>query len=476
MVALPHMQGAFSATQDQISWVITSYIVASAIMIPLAGWVSDRFGRKTVYALAVTGFTLSSLVCGSVDTLTFEVIARVAQGASGAFLVPLSLAIMLDTFPKEEHPKAMAIWGIGWAGSFIGPILGGYLTEYLSWRYIFYINIPFGIVALIGVLLFIPKDKIDKKPEKLDWFGFLTLAVGIASLQMMLDRGQRLDWFESGEIIFEACLAAVAFYMFNAHVMSKKNPFLDPKLFLERNFFLALMLVAFYGLLTVPPMVLLPPFLEGLIGYEIVDVGVLQSSRGIGVLIAMFISNQIAYIVNLRIQIVFGLLCLGVSSMVVSTWTSDVGAWPIIWTGFVSGIGAGILMVPSQMVAFSRVPSFKRNEAAAVFNLVRTMFSSVGVSIILALFIFVGATGRSELVEQVTPFNDSLNRSAAVSERYSIETHNDLALLEREVDRQAELQGYVASFYMLAIGSFLAIPIVFFIGRLDGKEAINDTK
>ena len=470
VVALPHMQGAFSATQDQISWVITSYIVASAIMIPLAGWLSNRFGRKRVYVLAVAGFVLSSIVCGSVSTLTFEVIARIAQGVCGAFLVPLSLAIMLDAFPEEEHPKAMAIWGIGWAGSFIGPILGGVLTEYLSWRYIFFINIPFGIAALIGCLLFLPKDVPRKIKDKLDWFGFLTLAIGIASLQMMLDRGQRLDWFESGEIIFEGCLALVALYMFNAHVIMKKNPFLDPKLFLERNFFLALVLVAFYGLLTVPPMVLLPAFLEGLIGYEIVDVGFLQSSRGIGVLLAMFISNRIAGIVNVRIQIAFGLTCLGTSSLTIAFWTSDVGVWPILWTGFVSGIGSGILMVPAQLVAFSRVVAAKRNEGAAVFNLIRTMFSSVGVSLMLAIFIYAGATGRSELVEHVNVFNDALTNTPVASEGYSLETLKSLAVLEKEVDRQSQLQGYIASFFVLAIASFMAIPIVFLIRRVDIKR------
>ena len=476
VVALPHMQGAFSATQDQISWVITSYIVASAIMIPTAGWFSNRFGRKNVYAFAVAGFTLASIACGAVSNLTFEVIARIAQGASGAFLVPLSLAIMLDTFPEEEHPKAMAIWGIGWSGSFIGPILGGYLTEYLSWRYVFYINIPFGILAFIGVLAFMPKDT-EKKREPLDWFGFITLAIGIGSLQMMLDRGQRLDWFESGEIIFEGCLAAISLYMFNAHVMSSKKPFLDPKLFLERNFFLALVLVAFYGLLTVPPMVLLPAFLEGLIGYEIVDVGVLQSSRGIGVLIAMFLSNRIARTVNVRVQIAFGLVCLGFSSLIISSWTSDIGPWPILWTGFVSGIGAGILMVPSQLVAFSRVVISKRNEAAAVFNLVRTMFSSIGVSVVLALFIYVGSTGRSELVNHVTPFNDALSQTASDTQSYSLSTHRSIAVLDEEIDRQADLQGYIASFYLLAGASFAAIPIVFFIGRMKppGRRSQDST-
>ncbi len=349
--------------------------------------------------------------------------------------------------------------------------MGGVLTEYLSWRYIFFINIPFGIAALIGCLLFLPKDVPRKIKDKLDWFGFLTLAIGIASLQMMLDRGQRLDWFESGEIIFEGCLALVALYMFNAHVIMKKNPFLDPKLFLERNFFLALVLVAFYGLLTVPPMVLLPAFLEGLIGYEIVDVGFLQSSRGIGVLLAMFISNRIAGIVNVRIQIAFGLTCLGTSSsLTIAFWTSDVGVWPILWTGFVSGIGSGILMVPAQLVAFSRVVAAKRNEGAAVFNLIRTMFSSVGVSLMLAIFIYAGATGRSELVEHVNVFNDALTNTPVASEGYSLETLNSLAVLEKEVDRQSQLQGYIASFFVLAIASFMAIPIVFLIRRVDIKR------
>ena len=205
-------------------------------------------------------------------------------------------------------------------------------------------------------------------------------------------------------------------------------------------------------------------------GYEIVDVGFLQSSRGIGVLLAMFISNRIAGIVNVRIQIAFGLTCLGTSSLTIAFWTSDVGVWPILWTGFVSGIGSGILMVPAQLVAFSRVVAAKRNEGAAVFNLIRTMFSSVGVSLMLAIFIYAGATGRSELVEHVNVFNDALTNTPVASEGYSLETLNSLAVLEKEVDRQSQLQGYIASFFVLAIASFMAIPIVFLIRRVDIKR------
>ena len=286
VVALPHMQGTFSATQDQVAWVITSYIVASAIMIPASGWLADRFGRKRVFVSAVASFTAASVLCGAANSLSVEVVARILQGMSGAFLIPLSLSIILDTFPEEQHAKAMAYWGIGSVcGAVFGPTIGGYLTEYFSWRYIFSLNIPFGLLALIGVLLFLPETERDPK-KKLDWFGFLTLAIGIGALQMMLDRGQRLDWFESGEIIFEASLAAISLYMFNMHVLTHREPFLDPRVFLQRNFFVALIMISFYGLLTVPPMVLMPTFLETVRGYSIDTVAALEVGEDVGPVLA----------------------------------------------------------------------------------------------------------------------------------------------------------------------------------------------
>ncbi len=463
-VALPHMQGTFSATQDQVAWVITSYIVASAIMIPTSGWLADRYGRKRVFVGAVAGFTAASVLCGAANTLPVEVVARVIQGMSGAFLIPLSLAIILDTFPADQHAKAMAYWGIGSVcGAVIGPTIGGYLTEYLSWRYIFYINIPFGLVALLGVLLFLPETERDPS-KKLDWFGFLTLAIGIGALQMMLDRGQRLDWFESGEIIFEACLAAISLYMFNMHVLTHREPFLDPRVFLQKNFFIALVLISFYGLLTVPPMVLMPTFLEAVRGYSIDTVGLLQSPRGVGILLALFITGRIAGRIDPRAMTVFGFLCLGVSTAAMSQWTIDVGTWPIVWTGFVGGIGAGVILIPVQMVAFSTLARNKRNEGTAVFNLIRTMFSSIGVSVILALFVVVGAMGRAEMVAQVTPYNQALQYPDHAGD-YTAGSERGLAIIEREIDKQAAMKGYNASFLALSIGALAAIPLVLLIGR-----------
>ncbi len=397
-------------------------------------------------------------------------LARILQGMSGAFLIPLSLAIILDTFPPEDHARAIAYWSIGSVfGSVIGPTIGGYLTEYLSWRYIFYINVPFGLVALLGVLLFLPETERDLK-KKLDWFGFLTLAIGIGALQMMLDRGQRLDWFESGEIIFEAWLAAISLYMFGLHMLTHRQPFLDPRVILQRNFFLGLGLISLYGLLTVPPMVLMPTFLEYVRGYSIDTVGLLQSPRGVGILVALFISGRIAGRIDPRILIVFGFLCLGLSTLAMSQWNIDVGTWPIVWTGFVGGIGAGVIFVPVQVVAFATLEPHKRNEGTAVFNLVRTLFSSIGVSIIFALFVVVGATGRAELVEHVTPFNQVLQYFGYAG-NYTMESDKGLAIIAREIDKQAAMQGYNASFLALAIGTFAAMPLVLLIRRSKTQTA-----
>lgn len=281
-VALPHMQGTFSASADQIGWVITSYIVASALAIPASGWLSLRFGRKRVFMWAVTVFLIASVACGAANSLEVEVFARIIQGLGGAFLIPLSHAIILDTYPPEQQGKAMALWGMASVlGSFFGPTVGGYVTEYMTWRYIFYFNVPFGLLALAGAAVFLPETQRDPT-RKLDWFGFLTLSLGIGSLQLMVDRGGQLDWFESWEIITEAFLAVLGFYMFNVHCLTAKQPFLDPRLLFKRTFFIGLMFAFIYGFVTTPPMVLMPSFLDQVRGYPIDTIGILQARAASG--------------------------------------------------------------------------------------------------------------------------------------------------------------------------------------------------
>jgi DHA2 family multidrug resistance protein len=463
-VALPHMQGTFSATQDQISWVITSYIVTSAIVMPTGGWLSTRFGRKRVFAWAVGGFTAASVLCGAADSLSVEVLARVLQGMSGAFLIPLSQAIVLDTYPPEQHGKAMAIWNCGAVmGTMLGPTVGGYLTEYLSWRYIFYVNVPFGLLALLGVLAFVPETPRDRE-RRLDWFGFLTLALGIGTLQMMLDRGQRLDWFASGEIILLACLGVLGLYLFAVHSVTARDPFLSPRLIASRKFFLSLLLISCYGFLTMPVIVLMPTFLEHLRGYAIDSVGLLQSPRGVGLFMALVVSSYITTRIDPRILVAFGLVCLAISSGEMSTWTAEVGEWPIVWTGFLQGVGGGILLVPIQVTAFSALASHQRTEAAAVFNLVRSVWSSAGVSLMLTLFVRESTSARAVLVEHISPYSEAL-RLAVPGGGIDPGSEHGLALIEHQIELQAAMLGYNSVFLLMAVIAVAALPLLVMIGR-----------
>jgi MFS transporter, DHA2 family, multidrug resistance protein len=462
-VALPHMQGSFSATQDQIGWVITSYIVASAISIPASGWLSLRFGRKRVFLWAMMVFMLASILCGAAETLAVEVAARILQGFGGAFLIPLSHAIILDTYAPEEQGKAMALWGIGSvSGSFIGPTLGGFITEYLSWHYIFYINIPFGLLALAGVAAFVPETKTEPD-RRLDWFGFLSLSIGVGALQLMVDRGGQLDWFESWEIIIEAFLAVLGFYLFNVHCLTAKQPFLDPRLLAKRAFFIGLVFAFVYGFITTPVMVLMPSFLDHVRGYSIEDIGIMQAPRGFGLLAAMIFGGKLLGRVDSRALIAFGLLCLGISSLEMASWNADVGAWPLLWTNFVQGVGGGIILVPIQAIAFPSLEPHRRTEGAAVYSLVRSIGASIGVSGALAMHVRASSVTQAQLSENIAPYSQALQLQAAGG--WNMNSIESLARLQQEIDRQSLVVAYIGDFRVFAFVALGALLLLPFIGR-----------
>ncbi|MCD6735559.1 MAG: DHA2 family efflux MFS transporter permease subunit, partial [Burkholderiaceae bacterium] len=281
-VALPHMQGSLGATYDQISWVLTSYIVAAAIVMPLTGFLSARFGRKRIFMASIVGFTITSMLCGAAMNLTQIVLFRLLQGVFGASLVPLSQAVLLDTYPRERHGPAMALWGLGvMVGPILGPTLGGWLTEYYDWRWVFYINLPFGLLAWFGLGLYVRETELDTR-RRFDLAGFAMLSLGVGALQMMLDRGGTLDWFASTEIVAEAMLAGLGLYLFVVHIFTHAHPFIEPALFRDRNFSVGLLFIFVVGMILLTTMTLLPPFLQNLMGYPVVDVGLLLAPRGVG--------------------------------------------------------------------------------------------------------------------------------------------------------------------------------------------------
>jgi DHA2 family multidrug resistance protein len=458
-VALPHMQGSMAATQDQISWVLTSYIVAAAILTPLTGVLADRMGRKRLFAAAVIGFTLASMLCGAATSLNQLVVFRALQGALGASLVPLSQAVLLDTYPREKHGSAMALWGMGvMVGPILGPTLGGYLTEYYSWRWAFYINRPVGMLALVGIAAFVP-DATSQRKRGFDFFGFALLSIAIGAFQLMLDRGNTLDWFDSTEVVLEAATAALAFYLFLSHMFTADKPFIEPGLFADRNFAAGVVLMFTVGVLLLATMALLPPFLQSLLGFPVLTAGYVLAPRGIGTMAAMVVVGKLVGKVDTRALVLVGLALMAWSLHRMTQWSTDVGADEIVYTGMVQGVGLGFVFVPLSTIAFATLALRYRNEGTAMFSLIRNLGSSVGISLVMTVLGHEAQSSRAALSESITPFRDAL-RAPGVPEIWSWTTELGRASLDAEVSRQALTIAYINDFRFMMYLSLLAGPLL----------------
>jgi MFS transporter, DHA2 family, multidrug resistance protein len=456
-VALPHMQGSVAASADQITWVLTSYIVAAAICTPLTGWLAGRFGRKRLMLFSIVGFTFASGLCGIATSLGELVGFRLLQGVFGAALVPMSQAILLDINPPERHGPAMSIWGMGAIlGPIIGPALGGWLTDNYNWRWVFFINLPVGVAAFAGLWFFLSETKASGR-VKLDLFGFAMLALAIASFQVMLDRGQQLDWFSSLEICVEAASAAFFFYLFVVHTLTAREPFIRLALFADRNFVSASVFGFFLGVLIFAVLALLPPMLEELMGYPVVLTGLVTAPRGVGTMISMIAVGQLIKRVDPRILIGVGLTLAAYSTYRMSGFSLGMDASLVYSSGFVQGIGTGLIFVPLSTIAFATLSPQLRNEGAAMFTLIRNIGSAIGISVLQFMTVRNADTVHARLVEGVRPDNPVIARAMP---DLDFSSASGLAGLNGEITRQASMVSYIDAFYALFLVTLLVAPLI----------------
>jgi DHA2 family multidrug resistance protein len=461
-VALPHMQTSLGATPETVNWVLTSYIVASAIAIPITGWLTDRVGRKRLFTWAVFAFTGFSVLCAVATSLTEMVLFRAAQGVAGAFIVPLSQAVLFDINPPERHARAMAMFGGGiMIGPILGPVLGGWLTEYMNWRWVFLVNLPVGLLAAVMLIRFLPST--GKRRMRFDLFGFALLAVALGALQMMLDRGQQQDWFQSWEVMIEAFLAIGAAWMFVVHMMSARQPLLPPQLFTDRNFVTSLLFMAVTGVLLLAGLALLPPLLQRLFGYSVLDSGFLTAPRGIGSLISMIIAGRLVGKVDSRLLILAGVLLMALSLWQMSGFSLDMDRRPIIVSGIVQGLGIGLMFVPLQSLAFAGLQPAMRTTAASLFNLARSIGGSIGISVVTTFLARNLQTSHADLAAHVT--SATLANLPPQVASVSPASQTALAMLDAEINRQAAMIAYIDDFHLMMLVCLAVVPLLLLLKK-----------
>jgi DHA2 family multidrug resistance protein len=460
-VSLPQIQGALSASHDQIAWVITSNLVATAVMTPLTGWLAARFGARRLCLAGVAGFTAASAACGLAGSIEALVFWRALQGAFGAPLVPMSQAIMLASYPRERHGAVISVFGVASVlGPVVGPVLGGALAEAYDWRWVFYMMVPFSLAALGACWLFI-RDREAPRAVRLEWTGFLLLSASLAGLQLMLDRGERAGWFSSMEIVAWAAIAALGLYLFIAHSLTHARPFLDPQLLRERNFALGLVLIFVFGMLNFTPMTMLPPMLQGVAGYPDSVIGFVLGARGIGTM-AGFAFMVYASRFDPRWMIGLGFLLQALAGWQLARLDPGFGVHDVFWPMAVQGLGVGLLWVPITMVAFSVIEGERLAEGTAVFHMLRNIGSSVHISLSTILVVHMTQASHSELSQNVSRYNEAASLPW-VRGPLDFTDAQSLAAIEAEIARQASMIGYLDSFWAFSATALVVLPLILLV-------------
>jgi DHA2 family multidrug resistance protein len=469
-VALPHMQGSLNASSDQITWVLTSFIVAAAIATPLTGWLSDRFGLKTVFLVSILGFTVASMLCGIAGNLSEIVLARLLQGVFGAALVPLSQSTLLDINPKEKHGSAMAVWGMGvMVGPILGPTLGGWLTDAYDWRWCFFINVPIGAAAFFGIWKYIPRT-LAKRSIRFDVFGFAALSLAIGSLQLLLDRGQTNDWFSSSETWIEAVIVFISLGCFIIHTVTRPagQTFLDYRLLYNRNFVTGLLFIFIVGMVLFATRALMPSMLQGLMQYTAMAAGVVTAPSGLGTMLAMLIVGRMVGKVDLRLILAAGFGLTAISLAWMCTYTLVLSQHDIIWPGIVQGIGIGLVFVPLSAATFATLAPNLRPEGTAIYSLIRNIGSSIGIAMVQALQVANTQKAHAGIVDHLNDTNGPLISSSFVKSPAGLEA------LNAEVNRQASMIAYVDNFWLMFILCLLSMPLLLLIAAPKKKRTAEE--
>jgi len=460
-VVLPQLQGALSATPEQVSWVVTFNVIATAVVTPAAGWMVSRWGHRNVLIWSIVGFSISSLLCATADSLVPLLIYRVGQGAFGAPLMPLSQALIVAVYPKERQAFAQGVFGVSVViGPAIAPALGGYLAEAYNWRFVFILILPMCAMTLVAAWLWL-RDTGSRSAIRLDWTGFLLFSVVITCVQLMMDRGERKDWLDSYEIWSYMVLIAVALWMFLVHTLTTDNSFFNVQLFKDRNFSIGIFLVFIYGMLNITPTVMIPTMLQNLMGYPDSMIGIILASRGAGMALGFLVVAKIGKF-DPRIGMIIGITAIGLSAWNMALFTLDVDPWTVAWNAILHGIGSAILWVPLSMVTFATLPVSLLPDASSIFHLLRNFGSSIFISVCVLTVSRTGKISYSELSENITAFSDVL-RFQQVMGRWSFDTVEGLSALGSEVSRQALMVGYSNSFLLYSLVSFAAIPLMLMV-------------
>ena len=462
-VSLPQIQGALSASPDQIAWVVTSNLIATAVTIPAAGWLSARFGRRRTVIAGISGFAVSSTLCGLSTSLEELIFWRVVQSACGSPLTPIAQSLVLDQFSGRRRGPAIAIFGIGVVlGPTLAPLAGGYVSEEWSWRWVFFILVPVALAALLGVIFFIKEAPPTGRRARLDWTGFLSLAVAVSCVQLVLDRGELEGWFTSTEIVLETFLGVVAGWIFIVHSLTARNPFLDPRLLSEWNFCIGMAIILIFGMLMVTPMVLLPAALQQLRDFPDFTVGLVLAVRGLGTLVSQILMLVVSNRWDPRVIMVIGFGAHTSAGWAMGQFDINVTMWDVVWTSALQGFGVGCLWVPITLVVFSNLPLERTAEGAGMFHFIRSIASSYFISACFVVVFHSAKMNYADMTNHISLFNEMLS-FPWVRGGYDIESIGGLARVSGEIARQSLMIGYINAFQLFTWASVAVFPLIFLV-------------